>query len=157
MIVIDNTVLSNFARTSHLQLLELFCRNRGLIVQAVREEFQRGINRGLFPETDLSWTNQIDITDPKEIYLSQRYRLELGNGESDSLAIALCRNQELLTDDRKARQIGFREQVRVSGSVGVLGSLIRRSTISLLEGNQVLKEFINAGYFSPVEELDDLI
>ena len=157
MIVIDNTVLSNFARTNHLQLLELFCRNRGLIVQAVREEFQRGINRGLFPETDLSWVNQIDITDSKEIYLSQRYRLELGNGESDSLAIAVSRNHELLTDDRKARQIGFREQVRVSGSVGVLGSLIRRSTISLLEGNQVLKEFINAGYFSPVEELDDLI
>ena len=157
MIIIDNTVLSNFARTNHLQLLESFCRNRGLIVQAVREEFQRGINRGLFPETDLSWINQIDITDPKEIYLSQRYRLELGNGESDSLAIAICCNHELLTDDRKARQIGFREQIRVSGSVGVLGALVRQSTISLLDGNQLLKEFINAGYFSPVEELDDLI
>lgn len=157
MIVIDNTVLSNFARTNQFQLLELFCRSRGLIVQAVREEFQQGISRGLFPETDLSWMNQIDITDPKEIYLSQRYRLELGNGESDCLAIAVCRNHELLTDDRRARQIGFREQIRVSGSVGVLGSLIRRSTISLLEGNQVLKEFIKAGYFSPVEELDDLI
>ncbi len=157
MIVIDNTVLSNFARTNQFQLLELFCRSRGLVVQAVREEFQQGISRGLFPETDLSWMNQIDITDPKEIYLSQRYRLELGNGESDCLAIAVCRNHELLTDDRRARQIGFREQIRVSGSVGVLGSLIRRSTISLLEGNQVLKEFIKAGYFSPVEELDDLI
>ena len=157
MIVIDNTVLSNFARTNHLQLLELFCRSRGLIVQAVREEFQRGINRGLFPETDLSWINQIDITDPKEIYFSQRYGFELGKGESECLAIAVCRNHELLTDDRKARQIGFREQIRVSGSVGVLGSLIRRSTISLLEGNQVLKEFINAGYFSPAEKLDDLI
>ncbi len=157
MIIIDNTVLSNFARTNHLQLLELFCRSRGLIVQAVREEFQRGISRGLFPETDLSWMNQIDITDHKEIYLSQRYRLELGNGESDCLAIAVCRNHELLTDDRKARQIGFREQVRVSGSVGVLGSLVRRSTISLYEGNRVLAEFINAGYFSPIEELDDLI
>lgn len=157
MIVIDNTVLSNFARTEHLQLLELFCCSRGLIVQAVREEFQRGISRGLFPETDLSWMNQTNITDPKEIYLSQRYRLELGKGESDCLAIAVCRNHELLTDDRKARQIGFREQIRVSGSVGVLGSLVRRSTISLLEGNQVLKEFINEGYFSPLEELDNLI
>ena len=153
MIVIDNTVLSNFARTNHLQLLELFCRSRGLIVQAVREEFQRGINRGLFPKTDLSWINQIDITDPKEIYFSQRYGLELGNGESDCLAIAVCRNHELLTDDRKARQIGFREQVRVSGSVGVLGSLVRQSTISLPEGNRVLAEFINAGYFSPLKNL----
>ena len=157
MIVIDNTALSNFARTNHLHLLELFCRSRGLIVGAVREEFQEGIRRGLFTEIDLSWVQQIDITDPEETNLAQILGIELGKGESECLAIAICRSYELLTDDLDARQIGFREKVRVSGSVGVLVSLVRQNVIPLYEGNQVLSEFIRKGYFSPVEALDDLV
>lgn len=113
MIVVDNTVLSNFARTNHLHLLELFCRSRGVIVHAVREEFQEGIRRGLFPEADLSWIQQVGITTPEEHHLAQIFRLDLGDGESECLSIAILRNHELLTDDLRARQIGFREKIRV--------------------------------------------
>lgn len=157
MIVIDNTVLSNFARTNDLHLLELTCRNRGLIVHAVQEEFQEGIRRGLFPESDLSWLQQVQITRPEEFHLAQIFGLELGQGESECLAIAICRNYQLLTDDLDARRIGFRENIRVSGSVGVLALLVSRNVISLREGNQVLKAFINKGYFSPVDSFDEII
>jgi predicted nucleic acid-binding protein len=157
VIVIDNTVLSNFARTNHLHLLELFCQSRGLIVRAVKEEFQEGIRRGLFTEIDLSWFQQIDITSPEEIHLTQIFGIDLGKGESECLAIASCRTYELLTDDLDARQIGFREKICVSGSVGVLATLVRRNVIPLHEGNQVLNEFISKGYFSPVDSLDDII
>ena len=81
----------------------------------------------------------------------------MGRGESECLALAICRSCELLTDDLKARQIGFRNKIRVSGSVGVLGALVRREGISLREGNEILREFIDKGYFSPVGSLDAII
>lgn len=157
MIVIDNTVLSNFARTNNHHLLEQFCHRRGLIVRAVQEEFREGIRQGLFSGSDLSWIQQVDITSSQEIHLAQIFGFDMGRGESECLALAICRSYELLTDDLKARQIGFRNKIRVSGSVGVLGALVRREGISLHEGNEILREFIDKGYFSPVGFLDAVI
>lgn len=157
MIAIDNTVLSNFARTNHLGLLERFCRNRGLIPRAVRQEFQAGVQRGLFVAADLSWSQNVEIVSPQERHLAQTFGLEVGSGESECLAIAICRNYELLTDDLRARQLGFREKIRVSGSIGVLGSLVRRNILVLGEGNQILTEFIDNGYFSPLDALDEIV
>jgi predicted nucleic acid-binding protein len=156
VILVDNTVLSNFARTSHLSLLRSFCNNEGLTPQAVQDEFQVGIDQGLFLETGLSWLKLVEMTNPQEIQLSQLYQRDLGKGESECLAIAICRKYALLTDDHKARLFGFREKVRISGSIGVLVSLVTKSAISLPDGNQVLREFIDAGYFSPFSALDGL-
>lgn len=157
MILIDNTVLSNFARIGRLQLLRAFCQNQGGIPLSVMDEFQKGVERNLFPETDISWLHQIEIESLEEQRLFQIFNRNLGIGESACLAIAICRKCDLLTDDRQPRQIAFRAGVRLSGSIGVLLSLIKRSHIKLEEGNQILKEFIHTGYFSPVERLDHLI
>ena len=77
--------------------------------------------------------------------------------EASCLSLAIHRNYDLLTDDLDTRQLAAREGVSVSGTVGVLVSLVKESVISLKEGNRILKAFIDTGYFSPVETLDDLV
>lgn len=46
MILIDNTVLSNFALTGSLRSVRRFCRGRGLTTRIVYEEFQAGVESG---------------------------------------------------------------------------------------------------------------
>jgi predicted nucleic acid-binding protein len=157
VILIDNTVLSNFARSGHLSLLRLYCNHQGVASQAVLSEFQVGIDQGLFIETDLSWLNLTEIAHSQEIQLSENFQRDLGKGESECLAIAICRDYAFLTDDHQARLFGLREKIQISGSIGVLISLVTKSTISLPDGNLVLREFIDNGYFSPIGSLNDLI
>ena len=157
MILIDNTVLSNYALTDRLCLLRAFCVGRGMTTDAVLSEFQAGAERNLFKETDISWVRQTKIRDRAERRLFQALRARLGAGEASCLAVAIRRKHNLLTDDMDAREVALREGVRLSGSVGVLVSLINRRRISLDEGNAALWELIAAGYFSPVESLDGLI
>ncbi len=60
MILIDNTVLSNFAIAEVFHLLRQFCHGRGMITQAVYAEFRSGIEKRYFQETDILW---LRITD----------------------------------------------------------------------------------------------
>ncbi len=157
MILIDNTVLSNFALTGRLQLLRTYCAGQGLTTRAVEAEFQEGIKQRLFLETDISWVRKTDLRSRAEHVLFRRFRGSVDAGEASCLSLAIHRNHNLLTDDLDARQLARREGVSVSGTVGVLVSLVKESVISLEEGNRILKAFIDTGYFSPVEALDDLI
>jgi predicted nucleic acid-binding protein len=55
------------------------------------------------------------------------------------------------------RKMALREGLRVSGSIGVLIELIYKNIITLERGNELLKGFINKGFFSPVKRLDHFI
>ena len=128
-----------------------------LTTRAILEEFQEGVENDLFPETDITWIRQTDLRGRAEQLLFQRFRNRLDAGEASCLSIAIHRNHDLLTDDLDARRLARREGVRISGSVGVLISLVRRTAIEQEEGNRILRQFIDTGYFSPVETLDDLV
>ena len=157
MILIDNTVLSNFALTGNLQFLRTYCAGQGLTTRAVDEEFQKGVERNLFAETDISWIRKTDLRSRAEKTQFQRLLSGADAGEASCLSVAMHRNHRLLTDDLNARQLTRWEDISVSGSVGVLVSLVNASVISLEEGNQILRAFIGTGYFSPVEVLDNLV
>ena len=157
MILIDNTVLSNFSLVENLLLLEEFCQGKGASTGHVFTEFQHGIDEGIFHKASLEWLKKVEIENRKEELLFKNLRNKLGAGEASSLAIAICRKYALLTDDMAARKIGFIEGVRISGSVGVLIELIRIGRINRNTGNNILKGFIDYGYYSPVDKLDDLL
>lgn len=157
MILIDNTVLSNYALTGRLRLLQGFCGERGMTTDAVLSEFRAGAEQDIFKETDIGWIQQTGVRGKAERDLFQTLRMRLGAGEASCLAVAIRRRYDLLTDDMDARKVALREGVRISGSVGVLVALVRLGTISLAEGNTVLRELIGVGYYSPVEALDDLV
>ena len=157
MILIDNTVLSNFALIDALELLKTYCADQGAITRHVLREFEQGIREGLFNHTDLDWLTTCDLESPSEIALFTTLNKRMGSGEASSLAIAIHRTYDLLTDDMIARKIARREGIRLSGSIGVLLELIRIAHISLDTGNRMLKEFMRQGYFSPVDRLDEFL
>ena len=157
MILIDNTVLSNFVLVDALELLKTYCAGQGASTQHVLREFNQGIREGLFSHADLDWLTPCDLGSPSEIALFTTLNKRLGSGEASCLAIAIHRTDDLLTDDMIARKIALREGIRLSGSIGVLLELIRIKYISLEKGNMLLKGFIRQGYFSPVDHLDEFL
>lgn len=66
---------------------------------------------------------------------------------------ALFTTEEVLEELKLAQRRG----VPVSGTIGVLVEAVREKLLSIEEGNTMLSEMIEKGYFSPVETLDELI
>jgi predicted nucleic acid-binding protein len=157
MILIDNTVLSNFVLVGELSLLREYCKKKGAITGHVLAEFKRGIEKGLFNDVNLDWLHRLDLEGSEEQALFVNLSRRLGAGEASCLALAIHKKYDLLTDDMAVRKIALREGIRLSGSIGVLLDLIRIKRISLEIGNEILKGFIHYGYFSPVDRLDEFL
>jgi predicted nucleic acid-binding protein len=157
MILIDNTVLSNFALVKEMALLKEYCRSQGAMTGHVRTEFEKGIAQGILSDVNLDWLQKVDLEGAEEYALFGNLRRRLGAGEASCLAIAIRRQSDLLSDDMAVRKIALREGVRLSGSIGVLLELIRIGRISLETGNKILKGFIYYGYFAPVDKLNGLL
>jgi predicted nucleic acid-binding protein len=157
VILINNTVLFNFALARAVSLLREFCGSKGRATVQVLAEFEEGVQRGVLPPTTLDWLKRVRLRGPQERTLFVYLRRQLGVGEASSLAIAMVRGYDFLTDDMKARRVAQTEGVTVSGSVGVLLELIRMPKLTLEEGNHLLRAFILLGYFSSVERLDELL
>lgn len=83
MIVVDNTVLSNFARVGRFDLLRLATDSLGPhITPAVNTAFRSGAEAGPFVDTDLQWLSIAQFTQAEQarcMELSQ----ELGRGEEE--------------------------------------------------------------------------
>lgn len=157
MILIDNTVLSNFALVGELNLLEDYCQEKGSTTDYVLAEFERGVKEGIFINTNLHWLKGLTLIDEKEKSFFKTLSKKFGVGEASCLAIAIYRGYDLLSDDMPVRKIAMREGIRLSGSLGVLLELIRIDRIALEKGNTILRSFINYGYFSPVDKLNELL
>lgn len=157
MILLDNTVLSNFALVGELRLLEEYCGDSGATTSYVFREFERGVREGFFVNSELEWLRRLNFEGEKERQLFENLSKRLGAGEASCLAIAMHRGFGFLSDDMAVRKIALREGIRLSGSVGVLLELIRGGSISLERGNEILRGFIRFGYFSPMDRLDGLL
>lgn len=60
MILLDNTVLSNFALVDELSLLKQFYNDAGATTIHVFNEFENGVQAGLFKKPDFSWLDKLD-------------------------------------------------------------------------------------------------
>jgi len=154
--LVDSSVISNFALIGKLELLKEELAEKLCITEEVKSEFLTGIKKGVIPETDISWLKIIKRINSED-KLFDRLCLRLGRGESACLSIAVMRKWKLFTDDVDARNTAQRLEVPVSGTIGILIYLIHNDHITLTEGNKMLEDMINKGYYSPVEKLDDLL
>ena len=157
MILINTTVLSNFALARAMPRLMEFCSGQALATEQVLAELAQGVQRGIVPATSLHWLRRAKLRGPRERALFVQMCTQLGVGEASCLAIAMRRGYGFLTDDMKARRVAQTAGVTVSGSVGVLLELLRIRKLTLEEGNSLLRTFIEHGYFSPVARLDELV
>ena len=127
MVLIDNTVLSNFAKVNRLDLLKR-AFEKLYVTEQVLEEFKLGIERGVLPNISLDF--EVLKLEGEEIELYNSLRAKLGKGEASCLAIAKSRNMKFLTDDSDARKAANILGVPVSGTIGVLVRCIERNIIS---------------------------
>ncbi len=152
--LIDNTVLSNFARTEGEQLLRKVFRQNSAITENVLAEFVAGVQLGLLPPIDWSWMPVLSLTSAEQTTF-HKLRQELGAGESSCLAIARHRNHRVLTDDRRCRRVAAQLGVGVSGTLGILVWHVQQGTLTLKDADSLLHRMITSGYHSPVSSLDE--
>lgn len=156
-LILDTTVLSNFALVGKLVLLRQILEGLSpLITSQVQAEFRQGEKKGLFRDTDIGW---IEVVRPsrKESQLALAFRSFLGKGEASCMSIALERGFHLATDDMKAREVARRLGIPVTGTLGILGDAVREGLLSFKEGDSILEAMREQGYFSPVASLKELL
>lgn len=154
-VLLDNTVLSNFAFVNRPELVLRLWGDRCSVTTAVLNEYQMGVSLYDLPKTVWDALSILQL-EPSEQQLADQL-LQLGYGERTCIAIAAQRNGLFVSDDAKARQIAKGLDVAVSGTLGILSLNVRLGHLPLLEGNQILQAMISHGYRTPFSALDDLI
>lgn len=154
MVLVNNTVLSNFAKVNRLDLLKR-AFEKLYVTEQVLEEFKLGVKRGVLPNVSLDF-EVLKLRDD-EIELYNSLRVKLGKGEASCLAIAKNRNMKFLTDDSDARRVANILGVSVSGTIGILVRCVEKNLISKEEGNQILKEMIVKSFYSPISDLNEIV
>jgi hypothetical protein len=157
MIVVDNTVLSNFARVGRFDLLRLAISELDPhITPAVEAEFREGVEAGVFVDNDLQWLLIAQLTDAEAV-LCQKLAQELDLGEAESVTISLSRGWVLATDDLRARRQVKQAGRAVTGTVGILKIVVEDGLLSVSEGDRALTGMIQVGYFSPISSLTEVL
>jgi len=154
-VIADATVLSNFLIVDGLSILVKAISNL-CTTREVFKEIKAGVERGVIPAANL---NQIEILEmtPEEKEIFSRISEKLGRGEASCLAIAMSRGFRILTDDWDARKYAQKLSIPVSGTIGVLVSAVDRDVITKVQGNNLLSKMIKAGFYSPIDRLDEVL
>ena len=165
-VITNTTLVSNFAAIGQLNLLHL-CLESLYIPEQVYNEildgrlqgytFYENIEREISPLTQGGWLLLTSLQSPDEFRLFSDLLGDLHHGEAACLAIAAQRKWVFLSDDRAARRAAGKLDVSVSGTLGVLVSLVKRGLIKGEEGDLALQAMVSKGYFSPVRSIAELI
>ncbi len=156
LLVLDNTVLSNFAIVEEKYLfLELWPERVGT-TQAVLNEYNFAVQHKLLPAE--VWDSlPIYNLDDEEYEMAGRFSTRLGRGERTCMAVAHKRGGVFASDDADARAAAKTLGIPVTGTLGILIHAVKQSLVSLPRANNLLHEMIAAGYRSPVYSLDSLL
>lgn len=156
LVVIDTTVLSNFAHARRSDLLQASLGAAACTTPRVMGELHAGEERYLVPVCNWRWLTILELT-PGEAKAACELRLQLGAGEADCLAVALSRGAVFASDDFAARRMALQRGVKVSGTIGVLLRLVQTGKIGLTDADELLRTFVAHGYRSPVSSLHELL
>lgn len=166
-VIINNTVLSNFASVGKLDLLRRLFKTV-YTTNEVHQEILTGIAAGYrflievdknisFGIGENGWIEIKSIGTKEEHLLSDNLRQMLHAGEATCIAVAKFQNLVFLSDDLKAREIAYKKKIKVSGTIGILGHCIRKHIVSLPEADEILKDMIKKGYRSPIRSLEEIL
>ena len=156
LVLLDNTVLSNFSVAQQPGLAIEACPGRACTTAAAFAEYLAAPGEERFAEH--AWRDRpiIELTEG-ERQLAEALPAGLGAGERTCLAVALARRSVLAADDLHARRVAARHGAKTAGTVGLLVMAIEAHLVSLYQANALLTAMIAAGYRSPVESLDALL
>jgi len=157
-VIVNNTVISNFAVVRRLDLLQKLIGTIYITPEVV-QEIEDGIKENyLFLKEAIKIIDEHDwllVTEleKKEYDLCENMPKKLESGERSCLAIAYVRNWSFLTDDLPARRYAEKNDISLSGTFGVLNSIIDDKILSEEQTNELLQEMIRNGYRSPYPDI----
>lgn len=154
----DSVTLSNFALVGRMDILSNRYRARGFVTTQVVDELTRGVAAGHAPLTDC-----LDLLDQgifQTVTLDKIERAtfrqligQLGAGEAGTIAAAFHRHGIAVTDDLAARRTCADVGVPVTGTIGILRSVLRDRVLTLTAANDLLHRMSAAGFHSPIDRL----
>ncbi|MBN1284945.1 MAG: DUF3368 domain-containing protein [Anaerolineae bacterium] len=135
--ILDNTVISNFARIRRVDLLTDAFPLGCVTTESVLKELQAGIAQGHLP-ADLNYQSilVVELEEREMTHLADT--IHLGQGEWSCIVVAESRGYMFASDDLDARREAHRRGILTSGTIRGLLVLVRRKAISLEEANQML-------------------
>jgi predicted nucleic acid-binding protein len=158
-VVLDTTVLSNFASTDGISLLTTVLESP-VVGPAVRDELEGGLNAGhdyLAPAVD-ALDDGLPLRRVPTDENSQDLRDRLDPGEAESLRMAVEHNGTLATDDLAARKLATQRDVPVTGSIGLLVLGVKTSHLDRNTADAWLETWREQrGYHAPVETVTELL
>jgi len=155
-ILLDNTVLSNFAVVGEKPLLLKLWPEQIGTTQAVLDEYRFAVQHNLLAAGVWDSLPIFRLND-EEREIANRFSPRLGVGERTCLAVAYNRSGVFASDDADARAVAKEMKIPVTGTLGILIRAVSQSLVSLPQANRLLCEMIAAGYRSPVDRLDALL
>ncbi|MFZ5822686.1 MAG: DUF3368 domain-containing protein [Chloroflexota bacterium] len=153
LVLLDNTVLSNFALVRRTDLITGIWKNCATTPQAW-QEFQQGVLNG---KSASGMWKRLQVISLSEVEIAFCKTLpKMGAGERSCLAVAHYRQAIFATDDAKARAVGAKLGLEISGTIGFLLFAINIQAVTLHEANFLLNKMIETGYRSPVRDLSEI-
>jgi len=152
--VLNNTVLSNFAKVSRTDLLGRVL-GRFYITEEVLSEYRKGIERRGLPELKTKF--EVIRLSEEERRFAETLMRKLGKGEASSIAVAKFRTLKFFSDDIDARREAMKLGLEVHGTITVLVLCVKKGVLSLEEANALLNKMIECGYYSPIRDLRNVL
>lgn len=163
LLVLDATVISNFASSCSLEWLSRQIADP-VVPVAVYRELQRGREAGYeFLRDALAFceypTVRIERTAVARGGANERPHADiLDDGEAATLTYAEEANGVLATDDGIARRTARSRSVPVTGSVGLLADGVNDDSITVERADQWLQTWVEErGYYAPVETVSQAL
>ena len=160
----DTVTLSNFALAGRFGLLVTRYGQRAVITPEVLDEVTDGIIAGYqalseieeaVDEARVGYATPLPSAAARQTY--RELLRVLSPGEASCIAHANTRGGVVVTDDRTARQCCRERGVSSTGTIGILKACRIDGTLSPEEADAILGAMIDAGYYSPVQSISDLV
>ncbi|NHX37870.1 MULTISPECIES: hypothetical protein [Halolamina] len=174
-VYLDSTVLSNLALTDSVDVL-FECFQDPVVPEPVADELADGafddhphLNRAILqlePDNAEIVQSQYDEPNLSQDWLRREsvavpdYPDEIRTvdpGEAAVLILAHEHGGVAATDDGDARDVANSLGIDCTGSLGVLAKAVHTDVIDVETADQWLAEWIDYGYYSPVESVSELL
>jgi predicted nucleic acid-binding protein len=164
--IANTTIISNFAAVGQLELLHTRF-DKLYIPDQVYEEIQTGLLQGysfyenidqhIHPFAQTGWLHLTALNSSDEFQTFGKLLGTLHSGEASCLSIAYHRGWMFISDDKAARKASATLGISISGTLGILLSLVKENLLSLVDADDVLGRMVQVGYYSPVTSLSEIV
>lgn len=159
-LVFDNTPLSHFARSGHLDVLAALADTYRAITPAqVATELHDGLSShpSLGRVLSAGWLEVVDLDEIDEVVAFARYKAELGgglthnNGEAAVLAYTAVHGGIAVVDERAGTRIAQREGIQVHGSLWLVTNGLRKGILTRTDAEGIVDALAATDMALPVD------